>query len=443
MRNKRHTLCTGARTSTEKDSNSNHIAISAKPKTASNLLHREGHSDPDFDAESAAEDAPADHANAVRDPGLLTGHLARRRMAGEERYHWDGELPGFGLRVYASGRKRWIVQFRKRNTFRRVTIGKAEELSAVDARRMARALLAENALEGLPQRPKIVRSDPRFTAYAEEFWHDYAGHWKASTCARNRQAIDKTLKPAFGLRYIGTLTRAEVLAWRAGMAGREGAFNRELPVLAAMLGYAEKLGYRRKGSNPCIGIPRYKRQLPERYLTAPEYARLGRVLRSLEPSEPQLVAALWLLIFTGARCGEIQSLRREWIDPPYIHLPDSKTGPKRLYLNNQALAVLEHLGREGEGPMFQSRTGGPLHLGPAWCAIRRKALLPDVRLHDLRHSFASVAIAEHISLTAIGRLLGHALPETTARYAHLADDAVQDAATRVSGSIAQALCLTA
>ena len=93
--------------------------------------------------------------------------------------------------------------------------------------------------------------------------------------------------------------------------------------------------------------------------------------------------------------------------------------------------------------MFQSRTGGPLHLGPAWCAIRRKALLPDVRLHDLRHSFASVAITEHISLTAIGRLLGHALPETTARYAHLADDAVQDAATRVSGSIAQALGLTA
>ena len=136
-------------------------------------------------------------------------------------------------------------------------------------------------------------------------------------------------------------------------------------------------------------------------------------------------------------------LRREWIDPPYVHLPESKTGPKRLYLNSQAMAVLEKTGREGEGLMFQTVTGLPLRLGPAWSALRRKAALPDVRLHDLRHSFASVAIAEHIPLTAIGRLLGHALPETTARYAHLADDAVQDAATRVSGSIAQALGLTA
>ena len=408
-----------------------------------NLCLSDGYFDPSFDAESAPKSASTDHANDPYKQGLLSGHLARRKMAGEERYYWDSELPGFGLRVYASGRKRWIVQFRKRDTFRRVTIGKADDLSALDARRMARALLAENALEGLPQRQKVVRSDPRFAAYAEEFWRDYAGHWKPSTCVRNRCAIDKSLKPAFGLRYIGTLTRADILAWRAGMAGREGAFNRELPVLAAMLGYAEKLGYRRKGSNPCTSIARYKRQLPERYLTALEYARLGRVLRSLEPDEPQLVAALWLLIFTGARCGEIQSLRREWIDPPYAHLPDSKTGPKRLYLNSQALAVLERIGREGEGLMFQTQTGVPLRLGPAWCAVRRKALLPDVRLHDLRHSFASVAITEHISLTAIGRLLGHALPETTARYAHLADDAVQDAATRVSGSIAQALGLTA
>ena len=364
-------------------------------------------------------------------------------MVGEERYYWDGELPGFGLRVYASGRKRWIVQFRKRGTFRRVTIGKPEELSAVDARRMARALLAENALDGLPQRPKVMRTDPRFSAYAEEFWRDYSGHWKPSTCARNRHAIDKSLKPAFGMRYIGTLTRADILAWRAGMVGREGAFNRELPVLAVMLGYAEKLGYCAKGSNPCTGIARFKRQLPERYLTAHEYGRLGHVLRSLGPEIPQIVAAIWLLIYTGARCGEIESLQREWIDPPYIHLPDSKTGPKRLYLNSQALTVLANFGAGGQGLLFSNTIGSQIRLGLAWSHIRRKAALPDVRLHDLRHSFASVAIAENISLTAIGRLLGHALPETTARYAHLADEAIQDAATRVSGSIAQALGLSA
>lgn len=372
---------------------------------------------------------------------LTDGNLARRSTL-EAGIHWDSELPGFGLRVYKSGRKRWIVQLRQRRVSRRITLGDPAKLPATEARQEARALLAENALDGLPVRkPRTARADPRFDAYVPEFWRDYSGHWKPSTQVRNRQAIDRTLLPWFGRRHIGIITRADVYAWRDSLIDRQGIFNRDLPVLAAMLGYAEKLGYRPKDSNPCKGVPRYKRQLPERFLTGREYRRLWAVLAEYESDNVEAVAAIRLLIFTGARKSEITTLRREWIDPPYANLPDSKTGPKRLYLNRQALAILDARKGEGEGPVLPL-LDAKVHVLPwVWEDIRRRAAIPDVRLHDLRHSFASVAITDGMSLMRVGKLLGHALPETTARYAHLADTAIADAAARVSGSIAAALGL--
>lgn len=372
---------------------------------------------------------------------LPDGNLARRESVAAG-FYWDRELPGFGLRVYRSGRKRWIVQLRQRKVTRRITLGDPAGMSAPDARRAARAILAQNALDGLPTRqPRSERHDPRFSVYVAEFWKDYSGHWKGSTQARNRQIIEISLVPYFGRRHIGTITRPDVLAWKDALRDRQGKFNRELPVLAAMLGYAEKLGYRPKGSNPCRGMPRYKRQLPERYLTAKEFRRLGAVLTECESIYPEPVAAIRMLIFTGARCSEITGLQWEWIDPPYAQLPDSKTGPKRLYLNRQAIEILDARKGEGVGAVFPNASSRRNLLPKAWEAMRRKAAIPDVRLHDLRHSFASVGIMDGISLARVGKVLGHALPETTARYAHLADSAIADAAARVSSSIAADLGL--
>lgn len=367
----------------------------------------------------------------------VSGNAARRKAGEQEHILWDGELPGFGLRVYPTGRKRWIVQLRQRKATRRITLGDPDGMPAPEARSAARAILAQNALDGLPTRqPRAERHDPRFSAYVAEFWKDYSGHWKPSTQASNWRIIDASLIPYFGRRHIGAITRPDILAWKDGLREREGKFNRELPVLAAMLGYAEKLGYRSKGTNPCRGIPRYKRQLPERYLTPREFRRLGAVLADCEPIYPEAVAAIRLLMFTGARCSEISGLEWEWINPPYAQLPDSKTGPKRLYLNRQAIAVLDARKGEGVGAIFPNASSRRNYLPKVWEAMRRKAAIPDVRLHDLRHSFASVGIMDGISLARVGKLLGHALPETTARYAHLADGAIADAAARVSGSIA-------
>ena len=125
-------------------------------------------------------------------------------------------------------------------------------------------------------------------------------------------------------------------------------------------------------------------------------------------------------------------------------LPDSKTGAKVIWLNSQALAIIDAQRRlEGCPYVFPDRRrSAPLSLDPWWPKFRRKCALPDVRIHDLRHSFASSAIMDNVPLASIGKLLGHLLPETTAKYAHLSDDVIADAAKRISGSLACAIGLS-
>ena len=237
-----------------------------------------------------------------------------------------------------------------------------------------------------------------------------------------------------------------MVRWRDACAGeKEARFNRAVPVLAALLKYAEALRMRRKGSNPCRGMPRYSRRAMERYLTAREYARVGAELRAQESEFPRQVAIIRLLLYTGARRGEIEQLRWDWVKPPRLVLPDSKTGPKIIWLGSQALAVLEGIERQEDCPfVFPDYTGTKaITIGMWWTKFRRRCALPDVRVHDLRHSFASTAIMDDVPLATIGKLLGHVLPETTAKYAHLADEVVAEAAQRVSGSLASAIGLRA
>lgn len=218
-----------------------------------------------------------------------------------------------------------------------------------------------------------------------------------------------------------------------------------MPVLASLLKYAELLNLRRKGSNPCRGMPRYKRPPRERYLTPIEYRRIGVALREDAEAYPFQVAIIRLLLFTGARVGEIQNLRWEWVQPPRLVLPDSKTGPKTIWLNSQALEVIESIEQRAHCPFVFPNVGGtkPVKLEKWWLPFRRRCAIPDVRVHDLRHSFASTAIMDNVPLATIGRLLGHVLPETTAKYAHLSDDIIGDAANRISSVLAKAIGLPA
>jgi integrase len=386
-------------------------------------------------------------AKRLRRRALLDGNFARRTFTAQASEYciWDTELAGFGLRIRASGKRIWFVRLRYRGTHRRISLGSVEELDAQRARAQARRLLAEVALDGLPKR-MIVKATPTMDDFVAVYWRDLARLWKPSTTKRNAAAWQRDIEPAFGAIRVADVTRADVIRWRDSCAGpREAAFNRALAVLSSLLKYAEALALRRKGSNPCRGMPRYKREAKERYLSPAEYRRIGAALREDEESYPAQVAIVRLLLLTGARVSEIRDLQWDWVKPPRLLLPDSKTGAKTVWLNSQALRVLMAVPRiEGCPFVFPDRRGTrPQDLDPWWVKFRRSCALPGVRIHDLRHSFASTAIMANVPLATIGKLLGHVLPETTAKYAHLADDVMADAAQRISGSLAGAMGLRA
>ena len=376
---------------------------------------------------------------------FLNGSFARRKLPlqAHEYCIWDTELTGFGMRVRPSGLRSWFVRLRQRGTQRRILLGHTKDVGADAARAAARRLLAQAALDGLPKK-KVAKPSLTMNAFVDLYWQDLARGWKASTATRNYGAWQRDLCVPFGALHVADIAKADVQRWRDGCAGgQEANFNRAVPVLAGLLKYAEALHLRRKNSNPCRGMPRYKRLARERYLTPLEYRRVARELQEEETTHPMQVAIVRLLIFTGARLSEIRDLRWEWVKPPRLILPDSKTGPKIVWLNRQAIAILDALRRDDDNPLvFPNKRGKrPVALNIWWPAFRRRCALPDVRLHDLRHSFASSAIMDNVPLATIGKLLGHRLTETTARYAHLADEVVADAAQRVSGSLAAALRL--
>ena len=219
--------------------------------------------------------------------------------------------------------------------------------------------------------------------------------------------------------------------------------NRILEVVRKMFNLAEAWGLRSDGGNPCRFVQKHKEKRRERFLTEEEFARLGRVLVEVEAEgaeTPATVAAIRLLMLTGCRLGEIQTLRWEDVDLDAVELRlrDSKTGARMVALSSAAVAVLSALPRIDGNPwvIVGRKPGAHLtDLQHPWRRIRARGDLEDVRLHDLRHSFASRALALGESLSMIGKLLGHTQVQTTARYAHLANDSVKALGSRVGDSI--------
>ena len=227
------------------------------------------------------------------------------------------------------------------------------------------------------------------------------------------------------------------------MADRPGTANRSMPVLSVMMRMAELWGYRPHNSNPCKNTRRYKTPPRERFLTPGEMVRLNAVLTRDEFHCPREVAVIRLMLLTGCRYGEVLNLQWDWIKDKRILLPDSKSGPRTVWLSSAARAVIDAIPRYGDDCplLFPARPPDrPTSMVPHhWSRIRRDAGLDGLRLHDLRHNWASVAAMNGVDLVTIAKLLGHALVETTERYAHLSDRSVADAADRVSNRIQAAL----
>lgn len=377
-------------------------------------------------------------------PASFVGNDAREDdVSPGERFLWDPRLPCFGIRVHSSGVRSYVVQYRERGRTRRRVIGSVGDMERRTARRHARKLLSDVKV-GLgvvdPFAPVEAPVTLSFGAYVERFWEAEARRWKPRTQASNRKLIDRLLLPEFGQVPLTDITRAMVLKWRDGLGERPGTANRSLPVLSVMMTTAETMGLRPKRSNPCRNVTRFPTNTIERFLALDEVSRLGVVLDMVEKKHPHDCAMIRLLLLTGARKQEIESLQWSYLDGNFAHLLDSKTGPKTLYLGNAARDLLAGVPRTHDDWVFPDKQGtGHAEIGwPRWTRIRAKAGLSDIRLHDLRHTFASHAAMNRVTLPTIGKLLGHALLETTERYAHLGDTSVREAAGRVSGHIARA-----
>jgi integrase len=375
---------------------------------------------------------------------------ALKLVDGAETTLWDSELKGFGIRMQRGGGKSYILHYRagtgRGAPLRKLTIGRhGSPWTPEAARREATRLLGMIEDGADPAADKIDRKGaPTMAELAERFLAEHAdSKRKGSTAAEYRRLLDKIILPALDKRKVADVTRADVA--KLHHANRDAPYqaNRVLAVLSKMFNLAERWGLRQDGSNPCRHVEKFGERKRERMLSPVELAQLGDALAAYSGS-PYAVAAVKLLIFTGARLGEVLALRWEWIDfeRGEARLPDSKTGAKTLHLPPPALTVLAALPRlDGNPHVIAGQKAGAamVNLEKPWRAIRDAAGLDDVRLHDLRHAFASVAASSGMGLPIIGKMLGHTQAATTARYAHLASDPVKAAAATVAGKIADAM----
>jgi len=403
-------------------------------------IHSDGDLAGPFEASKPAELGPERLSKAARRTKLSMRKIGALQTRERPYAVWDSVLPSFGVYVAASGRKTFIAQTRIRGISRRTTLGLYPDHHIDAIRPTARLWLLEAEKRQRPLNPKPVAS-PAVTlqALAEEYCANQGERWAPLTLETSLGALRRSIYPALGSVDVAKLTTADVERWFDGLAQSPGSANRAAPVLSSIMKYAEQKGLRLPGSNPCRRLKRYKRRPMERFLSPAELRRLGRGLTSIEEEQPQFAAAVRLLVLTGMRASEVLSLTFEGLHPPRAFLRTSKTGPRTVYLCQAACRIVEKLRSEASGEWVISTGRQAMSyawLSSHWSALREEVELSDVRLHDLRHTYASVAAGQGIGLSLVGGLLGHALPESTMRYTHFADDVTRVAVDRVSARLA-------
>jgi len=405
---------------------------------------------------------------------------------------WCGTLPGFGISVRPSGSKSFIAQYDfggRRGATRRVTIGAyGKPWTAEKARKEAETIL-RNAKSGIDHAADKARRRAEMTVaeLCDEYLNEGCDQKKQRTVSTDRGRIERHIKPLLGKRRISEIERGDVERFmrdvasgktatdaktgkhgRARVTGGKGAATRTVRLLGGIFTYAVNRNYLK--SNPRHGVKVYADGKGERFLSADELRRLGEALHEAEtiglpwsigegPNakhtpkkggeqreviDGHAVAAIRLILLTGCRAGEILGLQWQHVDLEhgFLNLPDSKTGAKKIWLGAPAIEILDGLARIQGNPyvVVGAIKGQPRSdLKRPWKRITAHAGLPDLRLHDLRHSFASMGAAGGMGLGVVGKLLGHASAATTARYSHFADDPVRRAADAIASAIGAAL----
>lgn len=413
---------------------------------------------------------------------MAISHLTKRtvdalKTASKDAFVWDDELSGFGLKLTPSGRKTYVIQYRipglgRRGFAKRITIGEHGVLTPEEARRLARRELGKVAQGSNPAADRAARrAAPTVSELGERYLEDVSVTRKPSTAMEYRRLWDKHVMPALGSRQVAEVSQTDVRRLHRSLAKTPYLANRLIAMLGAFFTYASREGVG-SPNNAAHGVEFFPERARERFFTPKEFGQLGKALARAEqsglppapshrrkpkskanakhrptnadtpiPANPYAVAAIRLLTLTGCRESEILSLRWNAVDfdRGYLRLADSKTGKSNRPLSQSAAALLESLPRIRGNPYVLPGAKAGQHLKEIkriWYAVRYAADLEDVRLHDLRHSYASVPAASGESLLVVRSLLGHKRLATTERYAHLGDDPVKRAANRTSRDIA-------
>jgi integrase len=412
-------------------------------------------------------------------PVKLTKRTAdAAKVASARKYIFDSELPGFGLMVTPNGAKSFFVQYRtaggRRGTKRRVTLGGYGKITAEEARLLAKQLLATVAQGSDPATTRNShKTAPRVVELGEDFLTDVTGRVKASTSKEYQRLWRAHVLPSLGPSRVAEVSIAQVANLHRRLSATPYNANRVLALLGSFFSFAEQQGARPKHTNPAHEVKAYREHSRERFLSPTEVIRLGAALTRaetvgvppaptrrrkrktgvtakhrpksvdyLKPANPFAVAAIRFLLLSGWREREALNLRWNEIDTSrrVATLPDTKTGRSIRPLGAPALALLDELPRIDDSPyVFPGREPKqPLvEINRVWYAVRLSAGLEDVRLHDLRHSFASAVASSGGSLLIIRELLGHKDTSTTAKYAHLFGDPVKATADATAAQIAE------
>lgn len=365
----------------------------------------------------------------------LTKKLVESSLPREKDYVvWDDEIKGFGCRILPSGHKTYVFHYTSPTTrkYSYLKIGVHGNYTVDLARDKAKKWCAAIAQDVDPKEHKKAKQvAAQQSVLFEDFWKVFTEKYikethKPSTMNRDASRIKKYILPFFGKKSVATIEQRDIIAFKDSMAHIKGNCSKCLRLLSCAFNQAELWDYIPRNSNPCKGVPKYPDRKMNRFLSDAELERLNQVLaeRTETNTAPYTIAAFRLLMYTGCRLGEVLSLKWDDINlkENFIHLKDSKVGERGIPLNESAKNVLLGLQTQADNPYVFCGDKKGTHLvtlQKAWERIRQKAGIPDVRIHDLRHSFASFALKKGVSLYGVSKLLGHKNIATTTRYAHL------------------------
>lgn len=362
---------------------------------------------------------------------------------------WDTDLRGFGVRR-RQDKVTYVCKTRVHGRQRWFTIGEHGSPWTPDTARKECQDALYHARKGVAHDAERVKAKQRaehFSPVFDEFIESHGPHLKPRTLEEYKRIGRQYLKPRFGTKVVEQMTASDALKAHAAWSDKTRAANHAIMVLSKFFSWCEDNNRREGKANPCRKVKKFKEERRERYLRPEEVKRLGQVLEealSTGEFDVYTIGAIKLLLFTGARLSEILTLKWSYIDHQkgIALLPDSKTGGKALTLNPPALSILAHLPRFQNNPYVICGKNPGCHLinlQKPWRCLRARADLDDVRLHDLRHSFASFAADSGGSLEVVGQVLGHTRPDTTAGYVHLFDHRPRELSTATATRIEQLL----